>query len=177
MTASASNPWSAPIAVHEVPETGRHIDLVADEPTRAAVATLAGLSALPRLSARFDVVRRGRDGLRVTGHVSAAVGQSCVVTLEPIENQVEEDVDLVFTPDAAVDDGEVEVAIADEDAPEPLVGGVVDLGTLATEFLMLGIDPYPRKEGATLDAPSGQDDDRGHPFAALEALKGKPGGK
>jgi uncharacterized metal-binding protein YceD (DUF177 family) len=177
MTPQAPNPWSAPVSVREVPETGRHIELLADEPTRAAVAALAGLSALPRLSASFDVVLRGGDGLRVTGHVSATVGQTCVVTLEPIENPVEEDVDLVFTPDAPVDDGEVEVALADEDAPEPLVGGVVDLGALATEFLMLGIDPYPRKEGATLDAPSGQDDDRSHPFAALEALKDKPGGK
>ena len=34
-------------------------------------------------------------------------------------------------------------------APERLIGDVVDLGALATEFLILGLDPYPRKAGAT----------------------------
>ena len=33
----------------QVPESGRHLDLVADERTRAAIARLAGLAALPRL--------------------------------------------------------------------------------------------------------------------------------
>ena len=28
-----------------------------------------------------------------------------------------------------------------------LVGGTVDLGAIATEFLILGLDPYPRKTG------------------------------
>ena len=37
-----------------------------------------------------------------------------------------------------------------DDSPEPLVGGAVDLGAVATEFLVLGIDPYPRKPGRCL---------------------------
>ena len=53
----------------------------------------------------------------------------------------------------------------------------VDLGAVATEFLLLGIDPYPRKPGAVFDAPA-TGDPAGHPFAALAALKkdgtGKP---
>jgi hypothetical protein len=65
--------------------------------------------------------------------------------------------------------------LAAEDAPEPLVGGVVDLGLLATEFLALGIDPYPRKSGAEFTAPAAADDDP-KPFAALAALKNKQGG-
>ena len=35
-----------------------------------------------------------------------------------------------------------------DEGPETLHGGVVDLGAVATEFLILGIDPYPRKPGA-----------------------------
>ncbi len=31
--------------------------------------------------------------------------------------------------------------------------GTVDLGAIATEFFLLGIDPYPRKEGAEFEAP------------------------
>ena len=60
-------PWNVPVALHEVPETGRHFELAADERTRAAIATLAGLRALPRLHAVFEVTPRGRDGLHVVG--------------------------------------------------------------------------------------------------------------
>ena len=144
--APAERPWSAPLAVSEVPETGRHIDLVADEGTHAAVAKLAGLADLPRLAASFDVAPHGRGGLHVVGRVSATVGQTCVVTLEPIENDIDEAIDLVFAPASALPPalagGEVEVPV--EDAPEPLVGGQIDLGAIAIEFLIVAIDPYPR---------------------------------
>ena len=166
-------PWSVPVAANEVPDAGRHFDLVADEHVRAAVAKLAGLRALPRLAASFDVTRYGRDGLHVVGHVSATVGQVCVVTLEPMEDEFEEPVDLMFSPQATaarVEDDGGEVEVTAEDAPEPLVDGVVDLGALATEFLILGINPYPRKPDAEFEPPPAGDD-AGHPFAALAALK------
>ena len=170
-------PWSIPVAVRDVPETGRRFDLVADQDIRAALAESIGLRALPRLAASFDVARHGREGLRVVGRVSATVGQTCVVTLEPIDNEIEEAVDLTFVPAAAElsEDGGARSRVAAEDAPEPLVGGVVDLGVVATEFVSLGIDPYPRKSGADFTAPAA-DDVTPHPFAALAALKKGEGG-
>jgi hypothetical protein len=171
-------PWSAPVALHDVPETGRRFDLVADENTRAAVAAMIGLRALPRLAASFEVSRHGRDGLRVVGLVSATVGQTCVVTLEPIDNEIEEAVDLMFAPAAVAEMSDEEGGrskVAADDAPEPLVGGRVDLGAVTTEFLTLGIDPHPRKSGVEFTAPAAGDDSS-HPFAALAALKKGQGG-
>jgi len=118
---------------------------------------------------------RGRDGLRVAGHVSATVGQTCVVTLEPIENEVNEEIDLLFAPAAPADHSGAGVAIDARDGPEPLTGGVVDLGALATEFLILGVDPHPRKPGAIFEGSS-VGDDSVKPFAALAALKKGQGG-
>src|SRR3990170_4655136 len=83
-------PWSMPVALAAIPEDGKHFDLVADEATRAEVAKVAGLRALPRLQASFDLARQGSDSLRVNGEVSATVGQNCVVTLDPIDNEVRE---------------------------------------------------------------------------------------
>ena len=54
--------------------------------------------------------------------------------------------------------------------PEPLVDGMIDLGALATEFLILGIDPYPRKPGIVFEAPMRRRQSA-QPFAALAALK------
>jgi uncharacterized metal-binding protein YceD (DUF177 family) len=165
--------------VHEVPETGRRVELQADAQTRAAVAALAGLRDLPRLEAAFDVARHGQAGLRVTGRVSATAGQVCVVTLEPMQSEIDEPVDLVFAPPTAPVGADRtpaadEIEVADE-ASEPLVGGAVDLGALATEFLILALDPYPRKPGAVFEGPAAEDG-TGHPFAALAALKVRPRG-
>jgi uncharacterized metal-binding protein YceD (DUF177 family) len=167
MMTAAKRPWSVPVAIHEIPETGRQFRLVADEATRADVAAMAGLRALPRLEAAFDVTRHGRDGLRVVGTVSARVEQTCVVTLEPIEDQIDESIDLLFAPRDEKADVESELP---PDAPEPLIGGTVDLGALAVEFLVLGVDPYPRKPGAVFEAPPAGDEGA-HPFAALATLK------
>ena len=47
---------------------------------------------------------------------------------------------------------------------------IVDLGAIATEYFLLGIDPYPRKPGAEFQ-PTGAGDGGAKPFAALAALK------
>jgi hypothetical protein len=169
----SARPWSVPVTRHQVPETGRRFELTADAPTRAAVATLAGVESVPRLEASFEVVQHGSDGVRVVGRVSGTVGQVCVVTLEPIEGEVEELVDMVFVPGAVgsmAADGELAVDVDDVNFPEPLVNGGVDLGVIAVEFLILGIDPYPRKPDAVFEAPP-PGTDAGSPFALLAALK------
>jgi uncharacterized metal-binding protein YceD (DUF177 family) len=166
----ADSAWSLPIALEDVPETGLRLALVADERIRALVAKLADLRALPRLEATFELTRHGSEGLHVVGTLSATVGQTCVVTLDPIENEIEETIDLIFAPAQAaiaVSTGIEDVAV---EAPDPLTGGMVDLGAIATEFLMLAIDPYPRKPGAMFEPPA-PPDDSSNPFAALAALK------
>ena len=171
----AAMPWRVPVAVEDVAETGQHFALAAGAEERASVAQMVGLRDLPRLEAELDVKRHGAGGLRVTGRVSATVGQTCVVTLEPLTNEVEEDVDLVFlpataaAPQAGEDAEEREPREPKWDDPEPLVGGAVDLGALTTEFLILGLDPYPRKPGAVFEAPQQAEPDAG-PFAALASL-------
>jgi uncharacterized metal-binding protein YceD (DUF177 family) len=169
--ANNQNLWSVPVAVENIPETGLHVKIDAPEVVRAALRAFASLRELPRLSAVFDLARRGA-GVRVTGQVSARVGQTCVVTLEPVESDLEESVDLVFAPALAksAKAETVDLGTREEESPEPLVGGKLDLGAIATEFLLLGIDPYPRKAGAEF-APVKADDGSARPFAALEALK------
>lgn len=173
---SSAAPWHVPVAVEEVAESGQHFDLVAEAPVRAAVARVAGLRDLPRFEASFDVTRRGAGGLHVVGSISATVGQNCVVTLEPLANDVQETVDLIFEPaetpgELADDDGQEsgQQHNVKLDAPEPLIGGVIDLGALAMEFLILGLDPYPRKPGAVFQPPQDSKPEQG-PFAAFSRL-------
>jgi hypothetical protein len=172
MTDKLQSPWRFPVRAEDVPETGQRVDIVADAAAREAIAKLAGLRALPRLEAHFEVTRRG-SGLRVVGQVSATVEQTCSVTLEPLTNAVEEPVDLVYAPPAAAAGPETEdEGFGTDEGPEPLVDGTADLGGLATEFLLLGIDPYPRRPDAVFASPAVPESaGGGGAFAALAALK------
>jgi hypothetical protein len=170
--------WAVTIRLDEVPATGRHVALEADEAARAAVAKAAKVDAVEALIATFDLTRRGRDGLRAVGAVRARVLQSCVVSLEPMVTTVEETIDVAFSPPREAEVGaraglepDDSLVPHGEEPPEPLVDGAVDLGALATEFLILGIDPYPRKPGVAFTPPAATVGSPGHPFAALAALK------
>lgn len=156
-------PWSVPVTVNDIPETGLHMEIEAPDDVRTAVAKLANVANIIRLSAVFDLTRRGA-GAHVAGRVSALVGQTCVVSLEPIENPIDETIDVTFAPEAGV------AGVGNDEPPEPLRERSLDLGAVATEFLLLGIDPYPRKAGVEF-APPRVEEDGPRPFAALEALK------
>jgi hypothetical protein len=178
---SPERPWSVPIRIDNVPDEGAHVTLSADHATRVAIAALTSLRALPRLEAAFDVTREG-SALHVVGEVSATAGQVCVVTLEPVENEIREAVDVAYAPGPDAEFSEAEPdsdafesgshAVAAREPPERLIDGTVDLGALTIEFLLLGIDPYPRKAGVVFEAPR-IGDAKAHPFAALAKLKEK----
>jgi uncharacterized metal-binding protein YceD (DUF177 family) len=171
---NAKNPWNVPIAVDDIPESGLHIEAEAPADVRAQLVKLAHLRDLPHLSAIFDLTRRG-GGVHVAGQVNARVGQTCVVTLDPLERDLNEPINLLFAPTRGAARDDDTGRKDDEEAPEPLIDGKLDLGAIATEFLLLGIDPYPRKAGAEFAAIKSADDSA-KPFAALEALKKRLGG-
>lgn len=178
--ADHGGPWSAVVGLAAIPAAGRHVELKPDDAVRQAVADAVGVLALPRLEASFDLAPLAGDGLRISGRVSACVEQNCVLTLEPMRSEIEEPVDLVLVqagamppPRAALD-----IDVSEEaGTPDVLQGHEVDLGAIATEFLTLGIDPYPRKQGAQFQAPAAPDEPEAHPFAVLAALKTDSGPK
>lgn len=174
--ASAPPPWSVPLKADLIAETGMRRDIAASADICAAVAALAAVREVSDLKASFELSRAG-EVVHVTGRVTAKVGQNCVVSLEPIETAVDEPIDVLFAPAPAEGSatGDERRRKTEDEPPEPLVDGTIDLGAIATEFLILGIEPYPRKEGVAF-APPDVDTEIPHPFAALQALKKPPGG-
>ncbi|MGE5158519.1 MAG: YceD family protein [Gemmatimonas sp.] len=180
-TIDQTDPWRATVQVTEIPETGLHRELEASPAVREALAKIAGLRDVSSAHGSFDLSLRSRGRVHVTGRVTARVGQTCVVTLEPIENDIDEEVDLIFAPEeqmAAVAAELAEGAAGGEsemaEPPEPIVNGTIDLGRLASDVLYLAIDPYPRKPGVIFEPRVAAADPEDHPFAALKALKAGP---
>jgi uncharacterized metal-binding protein YceD (DUF177 family) len=179
-TKSHEVPWTVPVVVSDIEADGLRMAIDADETERNAIARVTGLRDLPKLTAEFELTPLGHDEVRVVGQVNAVVGQTCVVTLDRVENTLNESVDLVFAPPGSIPESPDQDPDDEPtaDPPEPIVDGRIDLAKLAVEFLILGIDPYPRKAGVVFEPvhtpPAAED----HPFAGLAALKEpKPGSK
>jgi len=185
MTGSGPDPWRSPVTVVQIPDTGLHRELEASAAERRAMADAAGVRDILSAHADFDVEPKSGGRIQVTGRVRARVGQTCVVTLDPIESEIDEEVDLTFAPEAEArrledlieegqdDEDPPEVA----DPPEAIVNGIIDLGRIATDALYLAIDPYPRKPGAVFEAEVTAPDPEDHPFAVLKALQDSQQGK
>jgi hypothetical protein len=172
-----ADPWSAPVTVAQIPDTGLHRDIEAGPAARQAMAAVAGLREILSANASLDVTPKGGGRFHVAGQVRARIGQTCVITLDPIENDINEDVDLIFAPAEQIPemadlvDDTADSAAEIPDPPEPIVNGVIDLGRVATDALFLGIDPYPRRPDAVFEPPVVSADPDDHPFAALKALR------
>jgi uncharacterized metal-binding protein YceD (DUF177 family) len=171
--------------VNRIGHADEDVEITAKPAECEALARLDGLLAIRSLAARFTIKREGGTGLTVRGEVRATVTQACSVTLEPVTSDIVEPVEVHYRPQA-----EVQALVAraaaealnhgetspDEDLPDPIINNRIDLGALAAEFLVLGLDPYPRRPEATLPAEVVAAEDKeaeedASPFAALVRLR------
>lgn len=172
-------PFSRVLDVDSIGDDPLTIALAAGEEERAALAKLNGLESVEQLEADLTVAREGRSGVQVTGELSARVRQVCVVSLDPFEADISEPIEVHFLPEAELLALEAkrskarEPDVPEEDLPDPIVNGRIDLGAVTAEFLSLALDPYPRKPGVTYVAPETPPGDEAEisPFAALRRLK------
>lgn len=166
-------------ATRDIPESGlsREREAAADE--LAGVARALDLIACAGLRAAYTIAPTVDGRYRLSGTLRAEISQACVVTLEPVDSTIAESFDVAFWPQEdmpAPRGGELD--LDEELDPEPIVAGHIDVGRVVFECLAGAIDPFPRKEGATLDrrsqAPAeGAAGKPESPFAVLANIKTK----
>jgi uncharacterized metal-binding protein YceD (DUF177 family) len=174
---------SRPFEVALATPTGAHRHIEATPSECAALAEENGLLEVRSLAADFVVKLESSGAIRVEGGVRADIVQACVVTLDPVPQTVDEAFELRFVPPGSRGAPEppragAEIMIDPEqpDPPDLLEGPTIDIGAIAEEHFILGIDPYPRSPGASLAAIGDEapEEPRANPFAALKALKRDP---
>ena len=169
--------FSRLIGRDELARGPQSLELTASAAERVALAHRFGLLDLDRLEARVSLAPRDRGRLiMVEGHLSAAATQECVVTLEPVASEIEEDFSQLYSlaPDETPQARELVVDPEAEDPPEPLGPSGLDLGEALAQQLALALEAYPRAAGAALDRSLGgqaADPAEEGPFAELLALK------
>ncbi len=164
--------WPKPLKLAELAHGPVSRRLQADAPARQRIAAELGLDGLDRLEAEAEF-SPWLDGARVRGRLSAKVRQTCGVTLEPLESDIDHSFELSLLPAGSPnapsepDDGVIDPEA--EDPPDLIEDDQIDFGALVIEELSLEIDPFPRKPGAVFDA--GPEESPPSPFAVLKDFK------
>ena len=174
-------PFSYRIKVGQVSHNPLEIRIEADKGERDGVARLWDILGIAALRAELKVRRWKKDGVKVTGNVHAEVTQACVVTLDPVQQVIDEAVEEIFVPEGSAlaripanDAGEFVVDPDGPDLPESFAGDEIDLGVFVAEMAAMALDPYPRKTDVAFEGHMdvGADEDRKpSPFAVLKNLK------
>ncbi len=168
-------PYSDPVRLHQIGASlSRRLE--PDAEARQRIARALNLKSLDLFEADLEVTATV-SGWRLTGRVVADAVQSCVLTLEPLPVHVDDRfeinlVEAVDTPPS--DEGEIDLEL-DDDSPDVVENGQIDLGQYAVEQLALHLDPYPRKDGAVFEQPP--EPGEISPFGVLRALKPNDGDK
>jgi uncharacterized metal-binding protein YceD (DUF177 family) len=104
------------------------------------------------------------------GHLKADVVQSCISTLKPVPEHIDDHFVVILRNEKrpAVDEFDMDAEIDDIDYIEE---GQIDLGEIAAQYLVINLDPYPRSKDAPhlkAEAPL-----KKNPFDVLAQLKDK----
>jgi len=182
--------FSRVIDVTALSKSGRPSSIEANAEERAQLLERLGLHDLESFSATFSMSPWRGSGVSVKGKLHARVVQTCVVSLDLLINDINESFDLNFLPQKQIDDDLLlDQDSFDNDVPEPLGDGRIDIGDYMVQLVALALDPYPRKPVADLpssphartlrdfleiDGPVGQEEmGKKSPFSVLKRLKGQ----
>jgi uncharacterized metal-binding protein YceD (DUF177 family) len=159
----------------------RELTIAPGEADLARIAEAYGLLGVRDLVARITLHPFRREGVRVSGRLTAVATQACVVTLAPVDQTIDESFEVRFDPSARrMDESEeIEVDALGEDPPEPLEGGRIDLGAVICEQFALALDPFPKAPDAEVpeayrppeEGEEDPDDKPPSPFAKLAQLR------
>jgi uncharacterized metal-binding protein YceD (DUF177 family) len=174
-------PFSYRIKVGHVSHNALEVRVEADERERKALAKLWDILGVEALTAELKVRRWKKDGVKVMGTVHAEVTQACVVTLDPVAEVIDEEIDEIFVPEGSAlaripanDAGEIVVDPDGPDLPESFTGDEIDVGAFVAEMAAMALNPYPRKPDAAFAGHIEEavaEEKKPSPFAVLKNLK------
>ena len=169
---------SRPLRVDEIRD-GASGEIAATRAEMDAIARMLDLVALEGLTCVYRLDHGGGGRLHLTGRLHANVTQTCVVSLDPVEANLDVPVEVEFWPVSLIDElkrsTEEPGNLGLLDWPEAVVDGRIDLGPVIYETVATALEPYPKREGVSFDWSQGPSEEAGSaksgPFAALAALK------
>jgi uncharacterized metal-binding protein YceD (DUF177 family) len=174
---SANYPFDWNYETSEVAPSGLVFDRLATDAERQALTAALGILDCQAVRARYRIRRAPAECYRLTGTVTAEVVQACVVTLAPVHESIEAELNVEFQPEADSPESAGPtggaVDISDDLDIEPIDSGRLPVGRIVFEVIAASLNPYPRRPGAeyrpAADSPATAKTP--NPFAVLAKLK------
>lgn len=159
-------PYSEPVRLHQLGAGVKRI-LEPDAAARARIVKALDLASLDAFTAEMELVP-SPVGWRLSGRVRASLAQICGITLDPLPLEIDAPFSLTLAEAVEQDSDEIIITLEDE-SPDLIENGQIDLGQYAVEQLALRLDPFPRKPGAEFVQPP--EPVEISPFAVLKQLR------
>lgn len=172
MTPDFRLPFSEAVRINEI-GAGIERRLVPDEAAVKRIVRALDLGSLSAFEADLKLAP-AHIGWTLSGRIRATLEQVCGLTLEPLPVEVDETFSVNLVEAAEPEADEIEITL-DDDAPDVIEDGRIDLGQYAVEQLSLALDPFPRKPGAEFVQP--EEPAEISPFAVLKTFKPRDDGE
>lgn len=159
-------PYSEPVRLHQI-GTGVKRTLKPDAGALRRIAKALDLASLEAFEADVDLTPT-TTGWTLAGRVRAELAQTCGITLEPLPLSIDDGFVVHLAEPVDEESDEIVITLEDE-SPDVVEDGQVDLGQYVVEQLALRLDPFPRKPGAEFVQPP--EPAEISPFAVLKTLR------
>lgn len=182
--------WSHFVDVSPLDAKPLEISIEAPPESCPAICNRLNLHSIESLRAKIILKRNDVNRyVFISGEIDADLHQRCVVTTEPVTEHVSDTFEAWYAEAnqavsfakakrerMSVKERDEQPVLEEEEDPEEIIDGKIDVGELIIQNLSLALNPYPRLEGVEFegqqkgldDAPDGTYD---NPFAALKNWK------
>lgn len=169
--------FSRIVAVERINNTSAEYNIEANQKEREDLAVRLGIVSVKSLKAHFVISRAEEmSGYLIKGKVFSEIVQSCVVTLVDVPATLEVTVEVIACKQRAIENEAAThlLDLEEEDIECIDENGCVDIGEIASQYLSLDLDPYPRAAGVAIIGSEDEQKDKPdviNPFLVLEKLK------
>lgn len=165
--------FSYPLQIDELGQGEQNYKLKADKAQLETLTEILQVPAVNSFEAELKLrFQKKRGILEVYGLVKANLSLVSVISLEPFDKDYSSEFKIVYDTNAKYEDIYGKDDDIEEDVPDIVYDGKIDLGDIAIEQIALVMEDHPRKEGEEFNAVIDDAEPiKNNPFAALAKLK------
>lgn len=164
-----------PIVVEELSLQEKRINIKANEDDLKFIAEVL---KIPEVKSFQSVIMLKYDKknskLNVWGEVHTALVLQSVISLENFDKKYDTNFELLYDTKATLKSLKEKDFDFDDDIPDIIIDGQIDLGEISIEQVALLMDDYPKKDGEVFEVYSEfdpEDKPQKNPFEMLKSLK------
>lgn len=170
------NFFSYQIIVDKLPKTEQCYKLKADVDDLSEIKKILKVPAVKSFSAEIHLLLNQKTNiLKLWGSADAVLTLQSVISLEEFDKSYHNDFELTYDTKATLKSQreEEEELFYDDNTPDVVINGQIDLSDIAIEQIALIMEDYPRKAGETFSFKTEFTAEEGHknPFEILKKLK------